>query len=432
MGWVDGGDGGRGTTPWLQPGERVLWRGRPDAGRVFAPADALLVPVTVVWTGFFVAFGVGTDGFGTVPGTVFTSVFLLVGLYLLVGRFVVKMWSRNRTDYVVTDRRAVVTDRGRPRKEVALTRPPVVRRSRDRRRGTVIWAIPPPGVADYGPPPTTHQPMMADVLRGTGWPLADRYLAGELAFVDVVGIDGVASALRAAGCASPVETPGRRSGLAGLRPQPLPPARRGTAGPTTGRSGGPLRPLRHWVRTRLLREPYALWSPLPPWEVTRRLAGNLAPERQFSLGFSGRAPGFRGSATERSVRMSNRGAMGNNSWRFVFDGAAVPGPPGTWLTGTVGPVSFAPVFSAVWCTGVGLFLVAGLVGTVSDLVSGKGFGLLPLLLVPLVMLTFFVVITEVGARYAMAEWNGMDRWLRWLLEVPGPPPGAPGSPTAPV
>lgn len=49
-----------GVVGWLRPGEHVLWRGRPDPAVIFAPQDAFLVPLSIVWTGFFVV-GAGVD-----------------------------------------------------------------------------------------------------------------------------------------------------------------------------------------------------------------------------------------------------------------------------------------------------------------------------------------------------------------------------------
>jgi len=422
MGWVDGGDGGRGTTPWLQPGERVLWRGRPDAGRVFAPQDAVLIPVTACYLGFLVAFGSSIGGIRTIPGAIVVSLFMVLALYLLVGRFVVTVWTRRRTRYAVTDHRAVMTVRGRPRGEVPLTSPMVVRRSRDRRRGTAVWDLTFPSTSAPGPPPAAGRSVVADLFRGTGWPLVGLVVRDELAFVDVVGIDGALAAVRAAGYAAPVEATAR-PGLTGLLPRTPTSwtAARTTPAGRKGRVPRGVGAVRHWVRTRLLRERYEVWSPLPPSEVTGRLARDLIPGGPYTLRPPFRRGGFQGTATERYVRMLNRRTMGNNSWQFVFEGVVAADPPGTVLTGDVGPSGFTRVFSGIWCTIVVVVFVVGVVGTITEFATGKTVTLVPAIFVPLGMLTFFVALTEVGARSARRDWDELDRWLRWLLEVPAPP-----------
>lgn len=112
------------------------------------------------------------------------------------------------------------------------------------------------------------------------------------------------------------------------------------------------------------------------------------------------------------------GAMSRNSWRFVFEGTIYQDGAGTRLAGTLGPNAFIPVFSAIWIGFVSLFLIVGFVGFVSNLATGHGASLAPFVLIPLLMLTMFVGISEVGTRSARLEWHAMERWLRTLIEVP--------------
>jgi hypothetical protein len=96
----------------LFPGERVLWEGRPARHPLFQPADALLVPFSIMWCGFAVfweASALTDDG----PGpSLFRALwgipFVLIGLYLVGGRFVVHAITSRRTRYVITDRRVLV------------------------------------------------------------------------------------------------------------------------------------------------------------------------------------------------------------------------------------------------------------------------------------------------------------------------------------
>ncbi len=94
---------------YLLAGEKVLWSGKPQQGLRFAPIDAFLVPFSLFWGGMAL-FGVGPMIF-TWPPTVFSLfplLFITVGLYITVGRFVQDIWVRARTDYLLTDRRAVI------------------------------------------------------------------------------------------------------------------------------------------------------------------------------------------------------------------------------------------------------------------------------------------------------------------------------------
>ena len=113
--------------------------------------------------------------------------------------------------------------------------------------------------------------------------------------------------------------------------------------------------------------------------------------------------------------------QGRNSWRYEFTGAITVNGPGGWLSGTVGPPVFIPAFSALWFGLVSIFFIGGTIGFLTDAVSGHGFGLLPFVLIPAVMLGAFVIITEMGARISAKEWERMEQWLRLLLDVPEDP-----------
>jgi len=99
----------------LLPSERLLWEGRPTRHRLFRPADALLIPFSVLWCGFaiFWEISVLTEGTGgdDEPPLFFALwgiPFVLMGLYLVVGRFVVRAVASRRTRYMVTDQRVVI------------------------------------------------------------------------------------------------------------------------------------------------------------------------------------------------------------------------------------------------------------------------------------------------------------------------------------
>jgi hypothetical protein len=102
----------------LAPNERLLWSGRPETGLRLRPADALMIPFSLLWGGFafFWEYGVvhisSTARKAVGPPGVFMVVwgipFVLVGLYLLIGRFFADAYLRARTRYAVTDQRVLI------------------------------------------------------------------------------------------------------------------------------------------------------------------------------------------------------------------------------------------------------------------------------------------------------------------------------------
>jgi hypothetical protein len=94
---------------YLQPGEKILWTGRPDPSRLVSRTDAFLIPFSFMWGGFAIVWegGVLLTGAPTffwlwgIP-------FVVVGQYLIWGRFLYKRWDRRRTVYALTNQRALI------------------------------------------------------------------------------------------------------------------------------------------------------------------------------------------------------------------------------------------------------------------------------------------------------------------------------------
>jgi hypothetical protein len=155
----------------------VLWRGAPDPSVFFSKSDLRLIPFSLMFcaiaTGYMVdALTDGDYGFAAV-GTPFAA----IGVYLVVGRFFYKRWDRKRTEYVVTDRRAVVVRRGEIG-DVGLSAPMTVLRRKDGKLGSVTWSV--TGVAPQRD---------ADLMFELGW--LSMAKTGHVAFVDVADIEGL-------------------------------------------------------------------------------------------------------------------------------------------------------------------------------------------------------------------------------------------------
>lgn len=95
--------------PYLLPGERLLWIGRPIQGLALRPNDLWIVPLTVG----FAFLGLQQDARiagGASPSfdltfAVRAAMFLGGAFYVAVVRFFQHAWVRRRTLYAVSDRR---------------------------------------------------------------------------------------------------------------------------------------------------------------------------------------------------------------------------------------------------------------------------------------------------------------------------------------
>lgn len=95
--------------PQLGTHERLVWAGRPKTGILFRPSDKFLIPFSLFFGGIAIfweilAFVTGAPLFFKLWGLPF----VLIGLYLLVGRFFVDAWNRANTVYALTNERVMI------------------------------------------------------------------------------------------------------------------------------------------------------------------------------------------------------------------------------------------------------------------------------------------------------------------------------------
>jgi hypothetical protein len=96
--------------PELRPGERLLWSGMPRQGVIFRPIDLFLIPFFLVWAGVPTAAVLGFLSGPSPPtiGVIVPVLFMAIGAYMLVGRFIVDARQRAHTFYGVTNQRILI------------------------------------------------------------------------------------------------------------------------------------------------------------------------------------------------------------------------------------------------------------------------------------------------------------------------------------
>ncbi len=100
----------------LWPGEKLIWYGKPRPGIRLRIADILLIPFTLLW-GSLALTTLGWRGLRAlyIPGMLANPLglfiyvpFLLFGLYVTVGRYVMDHFQRMHTYYGLTNLRIII------------------------------------------------------------------------------------------------------------------------------------------------------------------------------------------------------------------------------------------------------------------------------------------------------------------------------------
>lgn len=92
----------------LQTSEYILWQGHPMPGIHLQKSDTFMIPFSIVWSGF--AFIWETSVILADAPLIFKLwgiPFVVMGFYILIGRFFVRAWQMSETFYVVTSHRVI-------------------------------------------------------------------------------------------------------------------------------------------------------------------------------------------------------------------------------------------------------------------------------------------------------------------------------------
>lgn len=96
---------------YLEPGEYVVWKGRPEKGRLIDPNAVATVPFGIIWTVFSLIFlWVAYTGEASFIVWVIVLLFLFIGLSFTFGGFIRHAKTQGKIQYYVTNYRLIVVE----------------------------------------------------------------------------------------------------------------------------------------------------------------------------------------------------------------------------------------------------------------------------------------------------------------------------------
>ncbi len=95
--------------PHLDFNEKLVWTGRPKTGIVFRSSDIFLIPFSLLWCGFSIFwFTTALTSGAPFIFAMFGLPFVVIGIIMVFGRFIIDAKQREKTYYGLTDDRIII------------------------------------------------------------------------------------------------------------------------------------------------------------------------------------------------------------------------------------------------------------------------------------------------------------------------------------
>lgn len=94
--------------PYIIVGESILWKGKPEKGNIFTRRELVLLPFSLMVCGFSLFWEYMAMQTGQLFPILWGLPIVGIGIYMLVGRYIQAAYLRNKTFYVITNKKVII------------------------------------------------------------------------------------------------------------------------------------------------------------------------------------------------------------------------------------------------------------------------------------------------------------------------------------
>lgn len=94
--------------PYIIAGESILWKGKPEKGNIFTSRELILFPFSLMVCGFSLFWEYLALQSGQLFPVLWGLPIVAIGIYMLIGRYIQTAYLRNKTFYVITDKKLII------------------------------------------------------------------------------------------------------------------------------------------------------------------------------------------------------------------------------------------------------------------------------------------------------------------------------------
>lgn len=125
--------------PYIVANESVLWKGRPEKGNIFTRKELIMLPFSLMVCGFSLFWEYMALQTGQLFLVIWGLPIVAIGIYMLIGRYIQSAFLRNKTFYVITNKKLIIKKGNRINMYQACDLPPMEVEIHRNGNGTILF-----------------------------------------------------------------------------------------------------------------------------------------------------------------------------------------------------------------------------------------------------------------------------------------------------